>query len=66
MTTAAEPGGPVTPEAAMAALRALADPARAEGMAAYHKVARIYLGVSVPEIDTLARYLQRMQEVMAG
>jgi 3-methyladenine DNA glycosylase AlkD len=55
VTAAAEPGGAVTPDAAMAALRALADPARAEGMAAYHKVARTYLGVSVPEIDALVR-----------
>lgn len=40
---------------ALAQLSALADPARAAGMAAYHKVARVYLGVGVPEIEALAR-----------
>ena len=37
------------------ALRALADPAKAAEMAAYHKVPRDYLGISVPVIDELAR-----------
>lgn len=45
----------MTPDAALAALRAQADPARATGMAAYHKVVRPYLGVPVPVIDDLAR-----------
>jgi 3-methyladenine DNA glycosylase AlkD len=45
----------VTPEVALDALRALADPARAGEMAAYHKVPRVYLGVPVPVIDDLAR-----------
>lgn len=45
----------MTPDAALAALQALADPAKAEGMAAYHKIARPYLGISVPQIDALAR-----------
>lgn len=45
----------VTPEAALAALNALADPARAAEMAAYHKIARPYLGIGVPAIDALAR-----------
>jgi len=40
---------------ALAELRALADPEKAAEMAAYHKVAREYLGVPVPEIDDLAR-----------
>jgi 3-methyladenine DNA glycosylase AlkD len=40
---------------ALAALQALADPAKAAEMATYHKVPRTYLGVSVPQIDTLAR-----------
>ncbi len=35
-------------------LQALADPVKAAEMAAYHKVARPYLGVSVPPIDDLA------------
>jgi 3-methyladenine DNA glycosylase AlkD len=41
--------------AAIAALRALADPVRAAEMAAYHKVSRVYLGVPVPEVEALAR-----------
>lgn len=45
----------MTPDAALAALRALADPAKAECLAAYHKIARPYLGISVPQIDALAR-----------
>ena len=35
------------------ALQALANPAKAAEMAAYHKVARTYLGVPVPAIDAL-------------
>ena len=35
-------------------LQALADPAKAAEMAAYHKVDRPYLGVSNPQIDDLA------------
>lgn len=45
----------MTPEAALAALRAEADPAKAAEMAAYHKVDRPYLGVANPVIDGLAR-----------
>lgn len=45
----------VTPEDALTGLQALADPAKAAEMAAYHKVLRPYLGVSVPQIDLLAR-----------
>jgi 3-methyladenine DNA glycosylase AlkD len=40
---------------ALAELRALADPAKAAEMAAYHKVARPYLGVPVPVVDALAK-----------
>lgn len=36
-------------------LRALADPAKAAEMQAYHKVPRPYLGVAVPRIDALAK-----------
>jgi 3-methyladenine DNA glycosylase AlkD len=43
------------PVEAIAALRGLADPEKAAGMAAYHKVKRVYLGVQVPLIDGLAR-----------
>lgn len=42
-----------TPGEALAALEALADPERAAGAAAYHKAARRYLGVSVPQIADL-------------
>ena len=48
-----EKAGSTDPEAALSALRALADPVRAEGMAAYHKVARVYLGVPVPQVEAL-------------
>jgi 3-methyladenine DNA glycosylase AlkD len=43
----------MTPVAALAALRAGADPARAAGMAAYHKAPREYLGLAVPAIEAL-------------
>ncbi len=45
----------MTPEAALAELRARGDPARAAGAAAYHKAAREYLGVPVPVIADLAK-----------
>jgi 3-methyladenine DNA glycosylase AlkD len=45
----------MTVDEALAALTALADPQQAADMAAYHKVARPYLGVRVPLIDGLAR-----------
>lgn len=45
----------VLPADALAALQALADPGRAADMAAYHKIPRPYLGVTVPQIDALAR-----------
>ena len=35
------------------ALRALADPDKAEQMAAYHKAPRVYLGIANPQIDHL-------------
>ena len=44
----------MTPDAAMAALRARADPARAATMAAYHQVTREYLGIPVPQVSDLA------------
>lgn len=43
----------VTLEAAMAALTAQGDAERAGGSAAYHKAPRVYLGLSVPQIDRL-------------
>jgi 3-methyladenine DNA glycosylase AlkD len=42
------------PATALAQLIALEDPQRAADMAAYHKVARRYLGVPVPRIEDLA------------
>ncbi|WP_149142579.1 DNA alkylation repair protein [Gemmobacter caeruleus] len=45
----------ISPDAALAALEALAQPEKAAEMAAYHKAPRRYLGVTVPEIDALAK-----------
>lgn len=44
----------MTPEQALAALSAQADPVRAEQMRAYHKVDRPYLGLSNGQISALA------------
>lgn len=38
---------------ALSRLHALADPAKAAEMAAYHKVARPYLGIPVPQVEDL-------------
>jgi 3-methyladenine DNA glycosylase AlkD len=43
----------VTPEAALAALEAAAEPARAAEMAAYHKARRRYLGLALPAMEPL-------------
>ncbi len=43
----------IDPETAFSRLHAQADPARAAEMRAYHKVDRIYLGLSNPQIDAL-------------
>jgi 3-methyladenine DNA glycosylase AlkD len=45
----------MTPEAALDTLRAAGDAQKALEMAAYHKVARVYLGVANPVIDDLTR-----------
>ncbi len=45
----------MTPDRALAALRALADPERARQMAAYHKTERPFLGAGVPAIEALVR-----------
>ena len=45
----------MTGDEALAALRALEEPGRAEGMADYHKVPRPYLGVSNPAINELTK-----------
>ena len=44
----------MTPANALAQLQALAEPARAADMAAYHKAPRRYLGIPVPDITALA------------
>jgi 3-methyladenine DNA glycosylase AlkD len=51
--------------AALAALRARADPDRAAGMAAYHKAPREYLGLPVPEIEVLVAEWRRGATVAA-
>ncbi|MBP0481916.1 DNA alkylation repair protein [Sagittula sp. M10.9X] len=45
----------MTPEAALAALRAAGDPERAPGMAAYHKAGRVYYGTALPEVNALVK-----------
>jgi len=45
----------MTLDDALSALRAQVEPGRAEGMAAYHKVPREYLGVSNPAINDLTK-----------
>ncbi|WP_301068732.1 DNA alkylation repair protein [Pseudooceanicola sp.] len=45
----------MTLDEALAALRAGAEPGRAESMAAYHKVARTYLGTPNPAINDLTK-----------
>jgi 3-methyladenine DNA glycosylase AlkD len=45
----------ITIETALTQLKALGDKTRAAEAAAYHKVDRLYWGVSVPEIDALAK-----------
>lgn len=45
----------MTVDEALAALRSEAEPGRAEGSAAYHKVPRAYLGTPNPAINDLAR-----------
>lgn len=45
----------MTPEKAIAAIKALSVPGKAEQMAEYHKVDRPYLGTANPEIDALCK-----------
>jgi len=45
----------ISPEQAIDALNALADPARAADMARYHKIQRIYLGLGNPQVDALVK-----------
>jgi len=55
----------MTLEDALAALRAAAEPGRAEGMAAYHKVPREYIGLRNPEIDRLTKEWRGQMDVDA-
>lgn len=55
----------MTADAALAELRALADADRAEGMRAYHKIDRVYLGLTngqVTEIATAWRHALKLAE----
>lgn len=52
----------MTPEEALSRLEALSKQQKAGEMAAYHKVARRYLGVSNPEIDQLCRIWKKHPE----
>ncbi|MEO3413803.1 DNA alkylation repair protein [Roseovarius sp. CAU 1744] len=45
----------MTPDQALAAMTALIEPGRAEGMAAYHKVPRRYLGIANPALNELTK-----------
>lgn len=45
----------LTTDAALEALHAHADPARAAGMASYHKADRPYLGIAMPEVNALVK-----------
>jgi 3-methyladenine DNA glycosylase AlkD len=45
----------VTEDEALAALRALGDPGKAAEMAGYHKTARPFLGVAVPQVEGLVK-----------
>ena len=44
-------------------IRALAEPGRAEGMAGYHKVPRVYIGVSNPALNDLTQGWRRTLDV---
>lgn len=45
------------------ALKARADPERATGMASYHKVDRVYLGVANPVLNDMAKAARRSMDV---
>lgn len=53
----------MTLDEALAALRAKSVPGRAEGSAAYHKVPRVYLGVTNPAINDLTAGWRREMSV---
>lgn len=53
----------MTPEAALTALQVQADPERAEGVAAYMKVARTYLGVPMQVVNDLTKEWRQVLDV---
>lgn len=55
----------MTPEAALVALRAEADPTRAAGIAAYMKVEREYLGVPMPVVNDLTKGWRQTLDIEA-
>lgn len=55
----------MTPEAALALISDQANPEKAAQMAAYHKVARPYLGVANPVLDALAREWRQQLDIPA-
>ncbi len=55
----------MTPEAALAALRAAAEPGRAAAMARYHKQEREVIGVANSQLDAIARDWRRALDVEA-
>ena len=55
----------MTPDAALDALKASADPQKAVEMARYHKVERPYLGVANPAIDALTKEWRKTLDLSA-
>ena len=55
----------MTPDDALDALRAAAEPGRAEGMAQYHKAPRTYLGVPNPVLNDLTKEWRQEMDVPA-
>ncbi len=53
----------MTPQDALHQLEALAEPVKAGEMAAYHKVERVYLGVSNPQIDVLYKEWRKETDI---
>lgn len=54
-----------TPQTALAALDALANPIKAEEMAAYHKAPRTYLGIALPDVERLVAEWRADNDVAA-
>ncbi|MCR8725482.1 DNA alkylation repair protein [Frigidibacter sp. ROC022] len=53
----------LTPEEALDQMAALGDTERARGMEAYHKVARPYLGIAMPDLNALTQGWRREMTV---